>query len=45
MDVICLGNPCEQWITESLGLRYGGVLGIVFGNVGGGIAKPKLLWN
>ena len=45
MDLITLDNHCELWITESLGLLYQNVLGILIGNFGGGITEPKLFWN
>ena len=45
LELICLGNMCEQWITEFLGLPYRNVLGIVFGNIGRGDAEPKPFWN
>ena len=32
-------------ITESLGLPYQNVLGIIFGTVDGGITEPKFVWN
>ena len=44
-EVVSLGNHCEQWITESLGLPYRTVSGFIFGYFGGGVAKLKLLWN
>ena len=35
----------RQWISESLGLPNQNVLGILFGNVGGGNADPILFWS
>ena len=32
-ELLCLGNECEQWITESLDLIYQSVLGIRFGHL------------
>ena len=43
MILIRFCNTCEQWIAESLGLPYRNVLGIVFGNVGRGIAERNCL--
>ena len=37
-----LDKKCEQRITESLTELF---LGNKFGNLGGGITKPKLFWN
>ena len=41
VSVVIESNP----ITESLGLPYRNVLGIIFGNFGRGIAEPKLSVN
>ena len=45
LEFIRLGNLCEQWITESLGLPYRIALGIKFGNICGRIAELKSFWN
>ena len=45
LDLDCLGNTCGQWITEHLGLPYQNVFGIMFDNFGGGITKPKCLFE
>ena len=45
LELLGLGDKRELWITKSLGLSYGNVLGIMLGNVGGGITKPKSFWN
>ena len=45
LELVSLGNYCELWISESLCPPYRNVLGILFGNFGGGIAEPNLFWN
>ena len=42
---LTLKYHCELWIAESLGLPYRDVLGIIYGNFGGVITEPTLLWN
>ena len=45
LELIDLGQKCEHWIAESLGLPYQNVGGIRFNNCGRGITKPKVFWN
>ena len=45
LDAIRLGKNSEQWISECLRLPYLDVMGILFGNDGGGITEPKLFRN
>ena len=36
LELLGLGNSCELWTIETLGLPYRNVLGIIFGSVGEG---------